>query len=60
MLGILRETRGNLMKLAVIAALCVFWLAMAYRQFQRGDMLLAGIFVVVGVTLTAYRLRKAQ
>ena len=47
------------MKMVVIAVLCVFWLAMAYRQFQHGDMMMAGIFLVIGVTLTAYRLRKA-
>jgi alpha-tubulin suppressor-like RCC1 family protein len=33
----------------------IFWVAMAYRHFQRGDAMLG--FVVVGVTLTVYRLR---
>ena len=48
------------MKYAIIVALAVFWLVMAYRQFQRGDMLLAGVFVLAGVALTVYRLRKLQ
>jgi hypothetical protein len=46
------------MKMVVIVALCIFWLALAYREFQRGDMLLAGVFVFVGIALTTYRLRK--
>jgi hypothetical protein len=46
------------MKYTVIVALAVFWLVMAYRQYQRGDMVLAGVFVVAGIALTVYRLRK--
>ena len=43
------------MKIFIIVALAIFWLAMAYREFQRGDMMLAGVFILVGVALTAYR-----
>jgi len=32
----------------------------AYRQYQRGDMVLAGIFLFVGIALTIYRIRQAQ
>ena len=46
------------MRLAIIVALAIFWGVMAYRQFQRGDMVLGGVFVLAGVALTAYRLRK--
>ena len=46
------------MRIAVIAILFVFWMAMAFIQFQRGDMVLAGLFVLVGIALTIYRLRK--
>jgi hypothetical protein len=46
------------MRTAVIVALCIFWLVLAYRAFQRGDMLLAGVFLAVGIALTAYRLTK--
>jgi hypothetical protein len=44
---------------AVSLVLLVFWLAMAYRTWQRGDMMLAGVFLAVGVMLTIYRLRSA-
>ena len=38
--------------------LLVFWCALAYRRYQQGDMLLAGVFVLVGVALTVARLRR--
>jgi hypothetical protein len=44
---------------ALTAVLFIFWVAMAYRQFQRGDLLLATVFLAVGVALTAYRLRRS-
>jgi len=48
------------MKIMVIVALCIFWLAMAYREFQQGDMLLAGVFLLAGVALTTYRVSKLR
>ena len=48
------------MPIAVTLILLLFWLALAYRQYQRGDMVLAAIFLVVGVVLTVYRIRQAQ
>jgi hypothetical protein len=48
------------MPVVLTVVLLVFWLAIAYRQFQRGDMLLAGIFLLVGIGLTVYRLRARQ
>ena len=48
------------MPIAVTLALLVFWLVLAYRQFQRGDMVMAGIFLFVGIALTVYRIRQAQ
>lgn len=47
------------MPVAVTLVLLVFWIAMAFRQFQRGDLTLAGVFLAVGVALTVYRLRGA-
>jgi hypothetical protein len=47
------------MPIALTFVLLVFWLALAYRSFQRGDMLLAGVFLLVGVMLSVYRLRGA-
>jgi hypothetical protein len=46
------------MKYAIIVALAIFWIVMAYREFQRGDMVLGGVFVLAGVALTIYRLRR--
>lgn len=46
------------MRLAVIVALAIFWLVMAYLQFQRGHMVLGIVFIVVGIVLTLYRLRR--
>ena len=46
------------MRMLVIVALAIFWLVLAYRAFERGDLLLAGVFLVVGIALTAYRLTK--
>jgi hypothetical protein len=48
------------MPIALTLALLVFWVAVAYRQYQRGDVVLAGIFLFVGIALTIYRLRQAQ
>jgi len=48
------------MPIAVTLALLVFWVVIAYRQYQRGDMVLAGIFLFVGIALTIYRIRQAQ
>jgi NADH:ubiquinone oxidoreductase subunit 3 (subunit A) len=47
------------MPIAVTLVLLVFWLAMAYRQLQRGDVMLAGVFLAVGIVLTIYRWRRA-
>ena len=46
------------MGLAVTLVLLLVWLTLAYRQFQRGDLLLAGAFLAVGIVLTVYRLRR--
>ena len=46
------------MGLAVTLVLAVFWLVLAWRQFQRGDTTLAAVFLAVGVVLTLYRLRR--
>ena len=48
------------MPVVVTLALLVFWVVIAYRQYQRGDMVLAGIFLFVGIVLTIYRIRQAQ
>lgn len=47
------------MPVAVTFVLFLFWIVLAFREFQRGDMLLAGVFLLVGVVLTVYRYRGA-
>lgn len=47
------------MPIAVTLVLAVFWVVMAYREFQRGDLLLAGVFLAVGIVLTVFRYRAA-
>jgi uncharacterized membrane protein YqjE len=48
------------MPIAVTLALLVFWVVIAYRQYERGDMVLAGVFLFVGIALTVWRIRQAQ
>jgi hypothetical protein len=48
------------MPFAISAILFVFWMAIAYREYQRGDLLLAGVFALVGIVLTVYRIRLYQ
>jgi len=47
------------MPLALTLILLVFWLALAYRQYQRGDLLLAGVYLLVGIVITIVRLRAS-
>ena len=42
----------------LVLLLLVFWLFLAYRALARGDTVVAVFFVVVGVSLTAYRLQR--
>ena len=42
----------------LVLLLLVFWLFLAYRALTRGDTVMAILFVVVGVSITAYRLQR--
>jgi hypothetical protein len=42
----------------LVLLLLVFWIFLAYRALMRGDMVMAALFGVVGVSLTVYRLRS--
>lgn len=44
------------MRTPIIFVLFFFWLFMAYRAFQRGDMAFALVLLAVGVALTAWRM----
>jgi hypothetical protein len=45
------------MPVALTAVLLVLWIAMAYREFQRGELMLAAVFLLVGIALAVFRLR---
>jgi hypothetical protein len=42
----------------LVLLLLVFWIFLAYRAFARGDTTMAMVLIVVGIALTAYRLRR--
>jgi len=48
------------MPFAISAILFVFWMVIAYREYERGELLLAGVFALVGIVLTVYRIRLWQ
>jgi len=46
------------MRMPLVLLLLVFWIFLAYRAVQRGDTTMAIVLVVVGISLTAYRLQR--
>jgi hypothetical protein len=48
------------MRIAFVVALFIFWVFLAYRAYERGDMVMAGVFILVGIVLTGYRLSKLR
>jgi hypothetical protein len=46
------------MRTPLALLLLVFWMFLAFRALQRGDTTMAIVLVVVGIALTAYRLRR--
>ena len=52
--------REFVMPIAVTVALFIFWIFLAYRAFERGDMMMAGVYLLVGIALSAYRYSAAQ
>jgi hypothetical protein len=46
------------MRTPLVLLLLVFWMFLAFRALQRGDTSMAIVLVVVGIALTAYRLRR--
>jgi hypothetical protein len=46
------------MRNVIVVLLLVFWLFLSYRSFARGDMAMAGLFLLIGIALTIYRLRR--
>jgi len=48
------------MPMVIAVVMSVFWVAIAYREFQRGEPMLAVVFLIVGIVLTVYRYRIAK
>lgn len=48
------------MPFPVIVALLAFWLFMATRAYQHGDIPMAAVFALVGIALTAVRFRHRR
>jgi hypothetical protein len=46
------------MRTPLVLLLLVFWIFLAYQALQRGDTTKAIIFVLVGLALTGWRLRR--
>jgi hypothetical protein len=47
------------MPIIITAVLCL-WLLIAWRQYERGDLLLAGVCALVGILLALYRWKVWQ
>ena len=48
------------MQVVIIALLAVFWGFLAYRSYDRGDASMAGLYLLIGIALTIYRLRTLR
>ncbi len=57
--GRLTALEAAFMRMVIVVLLLVFWLFFAYRAFARGDTAMAGLFLLIGLALTIYRLRRA-
>jgi hypothetical protein len=44
----------------LVLLLLVFWIFLAYRALMRGDLVMAALFGIVGVSLSIYRLRRSS
>lgn len=49
---------ASLMRMVFVLLLLLFWLFLAARAWQRGDVSLAIVLALIGVALTAWRLRR--
>ena len=47
------------MRLVIVLLLLCVWLYLAYSEYQSGNMMLAGLFLLVGIALTTWRLRRS-
>jgi hypothetical protein len=48
------------MSMPLVVILAAFWAFLVFRAFERGDMVMAAIFAVVGAALTINRLKALK
>jgi hypothetical protein len=48
------------MRMAIAVVMLIIWIAIAYREYQRGETRLAAAFLLIGIALTVYRYRIAK
>jgi len=48
------------MRMVIVVLLLCVWLYLAYMEYQAGNMGLAGLFLLIGIALTAWRLRRTS
>jgi len=48
------------MPVAISALWFLLWMTLAWRQYERGEPLLAGVCVLIGVLLAVFRLKLWQ
>jgi hypothetical protein len=48
------------MRMAIAIVMLIIWIAIAYREYQRGETRLAAAFLLIGIALTVYRYRIAK
>jgi hypothetical protein len=46
------------MRLAIIIALCIFWIVLAVYSYKDGNKGMAAAFLFIGFALTGYRLLR--
>jgi hypothetical protein len=48
------------MRMVIAVVMLIIWVAIAYREYQRGETRLAAAFLLIGIALTVYRYRIAK
>ena len=49
-----------MMRMVVAVVMSILWIAIAIREYQRGETRLAAAFLLLGIALTIFRYRVAK
>jgi hypothetical protein len=49
-----------IMRMVVAVVMFILWIAIAIREYQRGETRLAAAFLLLGIALTIFRYRVAK